>query len=309
MPIAESSERLSPIIRCARGDLPASVALMQAAIAAREPAEVEQALQRTYDRLLKQGAVREAARVGRAIEIWNGAPDAFSLIKSITGIADHRHHAESAEEHVARWAAAFDAAAGVSPEASVALYSLGDAWALDGMTAEVVDRMREWGLLSTDRSVLDIGCGIGRFVRALAPEVGSIVGIDISARMIASARTRCVDLANASFIQCSGHDLTLFPDSRFDLVCAIDTLPYLADAAGDLGTACLREAARVLAPGGRVLVLNWSYRCDLDSDRADVAQIAREAGLGVVRNGTRDLTLWDGVTFLLERRGGNVPRA
>jgi SAM-dependent methyltransferase len=301
----DGSDRLPSITRCAQGDLPVNVALMQAAMAASEPAEVDRTLWRAYERLRHQGAVREAARIGRAIELWNGAPEAFSLIKSIAGIADHRLSAADAEEHIAHWATVFDAAADISPEGSVALYSLGDARALDAMTVEVVDRMREWGLLSSDRAVLEIGCGIGRFIQALAPEVRSIVGIDISARMIEAARARCGAFATASLVQCSGHDLMRFPDAQFDLVYAIDTLPYLVDTGGDLGAACLHEAARVLAPGGHMLVLNWSYRGDLSADCADVGRIAGEVGLTSIRSGTRDLALWDGVTFLLER---NVPR-
>jgi SAM-dependent methyltransferase len=303
----DGHDSLSSIIRCAQGDLPVNVALMQAAMVAYEPAEVDRALRRAHDRLLHQGAVREAARIGRAIERWNCAPEAFSLIKSIAGIADHNARAANTDEHIAHWASVFDAAAGISPEGSVALYSLGDPRALDAMTVEVVDRMREWELLSTDRAVLEIGCGIGRFVQALAPEVRSIVGIDISGRMIEQARTRCGALTTASFVQCSGHDLAWFPGARFDLVYAIDTLPYLVDTDCDLAAACLREAARVLAPGGHMLVLNWSYRGDLDADCADIDRIASDVGLAPIRTGTRDLALWDGVTFLLERLG-NVPR-
>ena len=68
----------------------------------------------------------------------------------------------------------FDRAVAVAPEAAVALYSLGSADILERATSEIVNRLAEWGLLRSDASVLDIGCGIGRIERALAPQVGAI---------------------------------------------------------------------------------------------------------------------------------------
>jgi SAM-dependent methyltransferase len=301
-PAADLPKCLPPIVSCARGDLPANVALMRAAIEAREPADVGCALQAAYGYLVRQGAVAEAARIGRAIELGEGSPDAFALVKDIVRLADHGGRGLTSAEHVGRWAKAFDAAAEISPEASVALYSLGDPRILDAITEEVVARMREWGLLSADRSVLEIGCGIGRFARALAPAVGSIVGIDVSDRMVEIARARCADLPNATFLGGSGHDLASFADASFDLVCAIDVLPYLAEAEGSLAAACLREASRVLRPDGRILVLNWSYRGDAAADRVEVERIAGDLGLVAIRSGTADFGLWDGITFLLAHR-------
>ena len=59
----------------------------------------------------------------------------------------------------------------------------------------------------------------------------------------------------------------------------------------------------MLKPGGDLLILNFSYRRNLEQDRRDMAAMARGAGLSIVRNGTRDLTTWDGVTFHLVKRG------
>jgi trans-aconitate methyltransferase len=65
----------------------------------------------------------------------------------------------------------FDRAVAVGPEASVALYSLGSANILDRATNEIVARLTEWNLLRRDSVILDIGCGIGRIERVLAPRV------------------------------------------------------------------------------------------------------------------------------------------
>ncbi len=76
----------------------------------------------------------------------------------------------------------FDRAVALAPEASVALYSLGSADILERATSEIATRLAQWGLLRSDATVLDIGCGIGRIERALAPHVGAIVAIDVSLR-------------------------------------------------------------------------------------------------------------------------------
>ena len=73
--------------------------------------------------------------------------------------------------------------------------------------------------------MLDIGCGIGRIERALAPLVGTITAIDISPGMIDEARRRCRDLANVHFHQCNGRDLAAFDDRSFDLILAIRLVP------------------------------------------------------------------------------------
>jgi hypothetical protein len=62
----------------------------------------------------------------------------------------------------------------------------------------------------------------------------------------------------------------------------------------------MREAARVLRPGGDLLIFNLSYRGDLDCDRADLAALAGDR-FAVVRDGTRDLRLWDAPAFHLRR--------
>ncbi len=193
----------------------------------------------------------------------------------------------------------FDRAVTVAPEASVALYSLGSADILDRATAEIVSHLAEWGLLRADATVLDIGCGIGRIERVLAPLVGTIAAIDISSGMIEEARRRCRNLANVAFERCGGRDLAGFRDQSFDLVLAVDSFPYLVAAGPEIAPQHLRDAARVLRPGGAVVILNFSYRGDEEADRHDIERLAGVNGLSIGRAGTRDFTLWDGLTFLL----------
>ncbi len=193
----------------------------------------------------------------------------------------------------------FDKAVAVAPEASVALYSLGSADILDRATTEIVARLAQWGLLRPDATMLDIGCGIGRIERALAPRVGAITAIDVSSGMIEEARRRCRDLANVAFEQCDGRDLSGFNNRSFDLVLAVNSFPYLFAADPEIAARHVRDAARVLRPGGALVISNFSYRGDPAADRHDVERLAGLNGFTIQCAGTRDFTLWDGLTFLL----------
>jgi SAM-dependent methyltransferase len=205
----------------------------------------------------------------------------------------------AAGDRVAAIREQFDKAVALAPEAAVALYSLGSPDILDRATSEIVARLEQWELLRSDMEVLDIGCGIGRIERALAPCVGAITAIDVSPGMIDEARRRCRGLPNVRFEQCNGRDLAAFADRSFDLVLAIDSFPYLFAADPAIAAQHVRDAARLLAPGGALVILNFSYRGDGAADRSDVERLARANGFRVQRAGSRDFTLWDGLTFLL----------
>jgi ubiquinone/menaquinone biosynthesis C-methylase UbiE len=189
--------------------------------------------------------------------------------------------------------------AAASPEGGVALYALGNADLLRTATEEVVERMRGWGLLRPGVRVVEIGCGIGRFVQALAGGAAQVTGLDVSEGMVARARERCADLTNVTLAVSSGRDLSGVADSSAELVLGADVFPYLVQAG--VAGAHVAEAARVLRPGGHCLILNYSYRGDGEADRAEVADLAARHGFEVLRAGTRDLSLWDAATFLLRK--------
>jgi SAM-dependent methyltransferase len=73
-------------------------------------------------------------------------------------------------------------------------------------------------LLHAQQAVLDIGCGIGRMDRHIAPRVRSLVGIDVSGEMVAQARARLADLGNVDFVEGDGTTLRPLPDQAFGLV-------------------------------------------------------------------------------------------
>lgn len=195
---------------------------------------------------------------------------------------------------LAATAALFDRLAAEEPEAAVAFYSFGDPALLAAATAELVEVVRRWTPVEGAR-VLDFGCGIGRAAIALAPVAAEVAGVDLSAAMIEQARGRAKGLANLRFEATDGRALP-FSDASFDLALAVDSFPYLVRA-GVLD-AQLAELARILRPGGDLLVFNWSYRGD---EAADAREAAAAPGFACLRSGERPFAIWDASGFHLRR--------
>lgn len=125
----------------------------------------------------------------------------------------------------------------------------------DRAFADIRVRREEWKWLthhmpkSPSTRVLDIGCGNGALLRALAPSVGQSVGIDASRKMIERAREASRDTQQLSFRTVDGPELP-FDDASFDVVTSFLSFRYLD------WDPILREIHRVLAPGGKFLVVD-----------------------------------------------------
>jgi ArsR family transcriptional regulator len=114
--------------------------------------------------------------------------------------------------------------------------------------ASLLARVPEHGV---DRA-LDIGTGTGRVLELLAPRIRHGIGIDASKAMLALARAR---LARAGLSHCSVRlaDMYRLPlaDASIDLVVLQMVLHY-----AEQPESLIAEAARVLRPGGRLLVVD-----------------------------------------------------
>ena len=100
--------------------------------------------------------------------------------------------------------------------------------------------------------VLDLACGTGDIVCGAASHVSCAVGLDVTHRMVQLAKRRYPAEAGLHFV--TGDMLALpFPDRSFTVV----TIGYGLRNVPDLQQS-LREIRRVLAPGGRVLSLDFN---------------------------------------------------
>ena len=115
--------------------------------------------------------------------------------------------------------------------------------------AGVLARMREAAQLHAGSRVLDVACGPGIVVEALAPYSGEVVGCDLTPAMIAKARARNAAARRANVRWVLGRAQSLpFGAAQFDVVVARSALHHFAAPLD-----ALREMARVLRPGGRVV--------------------------------------------------------
>lgn len=104
------------------------------------------------------------------------------------------------------------------------------------------------------RAVLDLGTGTGRMLQLLAPRAERAAGLDASHAMLSVARAN-LERAGIRGVELRQGDIYAPPLPRggFDLVLIHQVLHYLDDPARALG-----QAARLVAPGGRLLVVDFA---------------------------------------------------
>lgn len=118
------------------------------------------------------------------------------------------------------------------------------------------DKVLEPLELELGLAVADVGCGAGYFAAPLAEAVGpagTVFAVDTSPEMLAQARANLESRSHTGvdFILSTESEVPL-PDHRVQAALVANTL-HEADAPGAL----FRELRRILAPGGRLLVVEW----------------------------------------------------
>jgi ubiquinone/menaquinone biosynthesis C-methylase UbiE len=171
------------------------------------------------------------------------------------------------------------------------------------------EQLLELARLEPGESVLDIGCGTGTLAIAAKRVVGDsgvVHGIDASPEMIARARRKAKrSRMDVAFEMAQAQSLP-FPEGRFDLVLSTVMLHHLPRA----GRAqAVRDARRVLKPGGRLLAVDFVRRSGRGLlahfhrhgrvDPRDLIALVTEAGLNVMESGP--VGRWD-LQFVLARR-------
>lgn len=155
---------------------------------------------------------------------------------------------------------------------------------------DIVDRVLDiaLGLEPSPRHVLDVGCGTGYLLRALAPRLAAdatLDGIDPAPRMIGAATAAAADPRLRFGAGVAEH--LPFPDGAMDLVVATTSFDHWADQGAGLG-----EVARVLRPGGHLVLADllsvWLAPTLAGSRRGRARTVRRTSAL-LRRSGLRVL--------------------
>jgi SAM-dependent methyltransferase len=143
-------------------------------------------------------------------------------------------------------------------------------------------------LLPAEWVVADLGCGTGQTASVLAPHVRGVVGVDQSSAMLRAARKRTADLPNVDLRQGSLEALPI-EDGSVDGALLILALTYVADL-----HRAVREAARILRPGGRVVVVDL-LRHDREDFQRQMGQAAPGFEPSLLAGALREAGLRDAV--------------
>ncbi len=161
----------------------------------------------------------------------------------------------------------------------VSLITLGREQALRQRTVDLAQ-------LHPGESVLDVGCGTGTLAlvaKRCVGEAGRVAGIDPAPQMIARARRKAARHGLSLDLQVGVIERLPFPDQSFDVVLSSLMMHHLPD---DLKRQGLREIARVLKPGGRLLVLDAKRPSGpWHSAIQDQPAFMREAGFSRIETG------------------------
>jgi len=160
--------------------------------------------------------------------------------------------------------------------------------ALEGKASSI-----DQAILSCARSgkvgrLLDIGTGTGRLLEQLAPEAGSVAAVDRSPEMLRLARSRLGRLPGIN-PEMRQADMLALPwgEDSFDTIILHQVLHFAEDP-----QAALAEAARVLAPGGKLVIADYAPHQHealrqqfrhrrLGFDTADLKRMGKPAGLRI----------------------------
>jgi ubiquinone/menaquinone biosynthesis C-methylase UbiE len=146
-------------------------------------------------------------------------------------------------------------------------------------------------------SVLDVGCGTGTLAITMKNYAGGdldITGIDAAVEMVDVARRKAEKAKQNIRFEPAVIEALPFPDAQFDLATSTYMLHHLPD---DVKRDGLREVRRVLAPGGRLLAVDFASsgggvvghllsafgHAHAASSFPELAEVLREAGFTNVR--------------------------
>jgi len=162
----------------------------------------------------------------------------------------------------------------------------------DGLLKERLSPFKE-------KTVLEIGCGIGRITFFIANHFKSVTGIDISESMIHEAKERLSNTTNATLVATDGLQYP-FPENTFDFVFSFIVFQHMPDRKTIQSN--IQEIGRVLNPRGIAKIQlrglptskkNWFYGPSFTSK--DLPSLLENSNLSVIKTegvGSRYFWVW-----------------
>lgn len=112
------------------------------------------------------------------------------------------------------------------------------------------------------RSVVELACGYGRHAEQCVDNCGSLTLVDIFENNFSRCRERLVQKSNVSFVLGSGYDFSGIPSGSVTAIYCYDAMVHFSP---DLVHAYIKDARRILVPGGCALLHHSNYSANPDS--------------------------------------------
>jgi ubiquinone/menaquinone biosynthesis C-methylase UbiE len=146
-------------------------------------------------------------------------------------------------------------------------------------------------LLPKGGALLDVGCGEGKFTRAMTVMYDKVTGIDVKQNSIEKAKAANAAEGKSVDFQVADAEAMPFADASFDTVVISNSLHHIPDPHKGLA-----EAARVLKPGGHLYVMepvasgHYHEATKVVNDETEVRREAYKALLELLDNGFSEET-------------------
>jgi len=158
---------------------------------------------------------------------------------------------------------------------------------VDKLQFRAIRRALEIANLSAGARVLDVGCGTGRWLRRYVELGLNPIGVDRTCAMLSIARTH----GTRSLLAAGEAHRLPFADSHFDCVTDVTVVQHIPSA---LQAVALGEMTRVLAPGGRLILMEL-----IRGEGAHIFPQSPESWIEQVRANGAKLVAWFGQEYLL----------
>ncbi|MBF0473949.1 MAG: class I SAM-dependent methyltransferase [Nitrospirae bacterium] len=145
----------------------------------------------------------------------------------------------------------------------------------------MMERFAEYGVVEPSyASILEIGCGVGRFLKPLACRFQNVCGVDISQNMLETARDYCSCLPNITFKLNDGKSLTGINDNSYDYCVSAGVFQHITDI--NVIISYIKEGLRIIKPQGLMLfqfVGNYTEEVGHDAVGAKITADLLDKGL------------------------------